>query len=1465
MQNPTSNPNQAIALRLEAARRDLLDLGLRNSLLNFHSKGARSIEVMDELPVEIFRMLVREKKALTFLGDAAKDRARAARNPAQPALFELAPSTGEREAPRPDVAPANPEASTIPPDGLEAPQFSFPPPGLHQTGTTSTGFPAPGQSKPGSVQNGWDLSAPAQHISSQTTAPDGTMVLPGSNGTELHRRYTDSKLQTTLSTDDLQKRLLKIFYDARTSIEDQGVNILYLALGMLEWYEADSSEQLRRAPLLLIPVEIVRKDVRDRFTLRYTEEDLGHNLSLENKLKADFGLTLPHLPELEKLELEPYYTEVEQAVTGPRRWRVDRQAISLGFFSFAKQVLYKDLDPAGWPEGESPLEHPILNGLFLGGLAEPANPIPEGASLDRYLTPADLNLVLDADSSQVLALVDVNHGRNLVIHGPPGTGKSQTITNLIAQALGEGKTVLFVAEKMAALEVVKRRLDSLGLGEACLELHSHKAKKKAVLDNLARTLNPSSRPTLDSFEQELALLTANRDRLNDYTAAVNTPVHDSRKTPFQILGEIIRLNRVQSSQSLPRLPFNGPREWSWSEYVRLKALVEELAGLFRAIGAPVRHPFWGSQRATLGLRERQELLEALREALAAVEQLRLTSERVALPLKLPVPERPWEFRLSPLLQASPPLYGLNLDAPEWLDQAGPLQQLLSLGPQLTGLYRQYESLVRPEAWTQDLTTLKESLEKYGPKFWRGLAGPYRKAKAHLASLLTGPLPAEAGQLALVNDLIKAQQLRATWDSTQGLGAFLYRVNWQGLNSDWPGLAAQAAFAAQLHQAVRQGEGPASLFSFLVAQPDLSLFKQSLLDFDLAIAAHLNATRQVVDLLELDETSRFGQAGPLQVQPYAAQLKVLSDWQTYLGHWPEMVSYNDLARRCQEAGLEAYTRAADSWPEAGQFLETTFEKNWLEGLLDLAYRERRPLNLFQREGHEQVISQFRRLDRQIMDHNRAKLALLNARKVGKVWQSTEKASLAQLRVLKREIEKKTRHIAIRKLLKTAGPVVQAIKPVFMMSPLSVAAYLTPGEMKFDLVIFDEASQVRPADAFGAILRGNQLVVAGDDRQLPPSSFFERLTQDGGAASEDDEFDEELASANTSGDFESILTLFKTVTQPRMLRWHYRSRHESLIAVSNSEFYENKLIIFPSPDNARLHNGLIYHHLPQATYDRSKSRTNQAEAQAVAQAVMAHARQHPELTLGVGTFSMAQRAAVVEQLELLRREDSSNESFFTAYPDEPFFVKNLENIQGDERDVILISIGYGRDTTGKVTLNFGPLTTKGGERRLNVLISRARQRCEVFTNLTDDDLDLNRTTSEGVKALKTFLKYARTGDLQAGPLPTGRPSDSPFEDEVRLALEARGHRVAAQVGQAGFFIDLAVIDPEQPGRYLLGIECDGATYHSALSARDRDRLRQQVLEGLGWKIHRVWSTDWFSNPGREIERLEEAIKASRQVTV
>jgi very-short-patch-repair endonuclease len=399
-------------------------------------------------------------------------------------------------------------------------------------------------------------------------------------------------------------------------------------------------------------------------------------------------------------------------------------------------------------------------------------------------------------------------------------------------------------------------------------------------------------------------------------------------------------------------------------------------------------------------------------------------------------------------------------------------------------------------------------------------------------------------------------------------------------------------------------------------------------------------------------------------------------------------------------------------------------------------------------------------------------------------------------------------------------------------------------------------VRPVDALGAIARCRQVVVVGDERQLPPTAFFSKLTSDG-----DDEEDDDDATTRVAL-VESILGLCSAGGVPeRMLRWHYRSKHESLIAVSNREFYDNQLYIVPSPVTESSSLGLRFHHVPQGTFDVGGTRTNRVEARAVAAAVMSHAATNPELSLGVVAFSAAQRRAIVDELEILRRQSEKTEGFFAAaHPNEPFFAKNLENVQGDERDVMFISVGYGRNQQGRMLMRFPTLGSEGGERRLNVLITRAKRRCEVFSSITDEDIDLERAHGKGVAAFKQFLRYARTGDLDISRM-TSREFDSIFEEQVADALTEHGYLVRQQVGQSGFFVDLAVIDPERPGRYVIGIECDGAAYHSSRSARDRDRLRQAVLEDHGWTIHRIWSTDWFKSPNAQLRQTIEAIESAR----
>ncbi|MFC1944557.1 DUF3320 domain-containing protein [Chloroflexota bacterium] len=434
----------------------------------------------------------------------------------------------------------------------------------------------------------------------------------------------------------------------------------------------------------------------------------------------------------------------------------------------------------------------------------------------------------------------------------------------------------------------------------------------------------------------------------------------------------------------------------------------------------------------------------------------------------------------------------------------------------------------------------------------------------------------------------------------------------------------------------------------------------------------------------------------------------------------------------------------------------------------------------------------------------------------------------------------------------GGLIQKIKPCFMMSPLSIAQFLEPRTARFDVIVFDEASQVRPEDALGALLRGNQVVVMGDTKQLPPTSFFDHIVE----GTDDQEQDQPASVAEV----ESILHQCKRCFLTKTLRWHYRSKHESLVAVSNQEFYDNQLLLYPSPIDKSEHLGLKFVHLPSTTYDRGRSSLNRGEARVVAEAALEHYRKFPDKSLGIGAFNIKQQQAILEEVELQIRLHPEMEQFFKSDRREHFFVKNLETIQGDERDVIFLSIGFGFNESGRLTLNFGPLNKDGGQRRLNVLITRARERCVVFSNFRASDLSIDATAPFGIRALKVFLEYAESGNLRS-EVPGG-DTESPFEDAVRDSLRSRGYEVCTQVGCAGFRVDLAVVDPESPGHYLLGIECDGRKYHTSPVARDRDRLRQQILEDLGWYIYRIWSTDWYRNRDETEQKLLDAVEQIRR---
>ncbi len=1348
----------AIAGKLDKARKELLDLGLRNPLLNYRALKARGLGIVDEQPVSVFRILVREGKTMSFIPTKERN---------DEGLFEQPDELTEEER---------------------------------------------------------------------------------------QAHYNDLRLQTPYDSARLQSRLRMTYQASRTFIEEQGVNSLYLALGMICWYDADSSQEKRRAPLVLIPVELERANAKERFYLNYRGEEIGANLSLVAKLKSEFGIDLPSFPESDDLDLPTYFDAIERAVEGQTRWSVERDAIALNLFSFAKFLMFRDLDEAIWAEDSKPSDHALIKALLQDGFREPPLTITEDDHLDQHIEPLGLNQVVDADSSQMLAMLAASQGRNLIIQGPPGTGKSQTITNLIAEAIGKGKKVLFVAEKMAALEVVKRRLDKIGLGDACLELHSHNTNKKALLGELGRTLN-LGKPALKSIEGEISLLTETQHKLNSYCEAVNTAVGNSGVTPYDAYGGMLKIRRLYPEVKLPQFNLPEMTLWRGSEYHRKRAITAEMQHRLVAIGFLKEHPFRGSKIKVLMPSEQERLEDLCLIAWQSTARLRDKAKGLANLLGLPIPQVRKDIevlcRAARRAMDAPELQGIQLRTGDWQARGDEIRTLITAGLRLSQLHTRFNTILIPEAWEQDLLETRQHLVNYGNKWWKLLSRDYRRARNRLAGLCQTEAPKEIEKkIELVDAVLEARRHQAVVRQFQNLGAALFGAQWQGEKSDWNVLTKLFEWIMALYKDIGDGQLPEGLLIFLAGNTRIAGLESVIAEVETALNIHFHHTREVASIFNLDENLRFGANERLEDQALEVQEKLFDDWSAALPRLHEIAAFNLQAEIFQQEGLTELLRVIDAWPAASQHLVNAFEWNWFEKLLTTAFLERPALAAFHGESQTQAVNQFRQLDRLVTEHNRLRLAFTH-------WQRLpQQNGSGQIAVLRRELEKRSRHFPIRKLMKDAGNAVQAIKPVFMMSPLSIANYLAPDSIGFDLVIFDEASQVKPIDALGAILRGQQIVVVGDSKQMPPTSFFDSLIQ-GGDGDEEDE--------SVTANIESILGLCKAQGMPeRMLRWHYRSRHESLIAVSNYEFYENRLIVFPGNNQQSEQFGLVYHHLPHTVYDKGKSRTNAQEAAAVAQAVMNFARTQlrqpaeERQSLLVAAFSVAQTNAIWDRLEMLK--DASCKEFFAPGRHEPFDVKNLENVQGDERDVIFISFGYGRDETGQVSMNFGPLNRDGGERRLNVLITRARRRCEIFTNLTDQDIDLTRTDSRGVRALKSFLAYARTKQLDI-PQETGRGTDSPFEDGVKAALESEGYQVRTQVGSAGFFIDLAIVDAKKPGAYLLGIECDGAMYHSSRSARDRDRLRQQVLEGLGWRIHRIWSTDWFRNPMRELKRVVTAIQEAQ----
>jgi very-short-patch-repair endonuclease/DNA polymerase III delta prime subunit len=1363
--------------QLQDARQKLLDLTMFNRLLNFRPTKTNSIRVIDEIPREIYNVLVLQEKTMKFIPKPKTQK------------FDTTTDNDEQDQENEISNSSEDEASKL-----------------------------------------WDLPP---------------------LDTELADRYIDSFLQTPLESDDLQKKLFHISQHSRSVLEDQGYTILYLALGFLEWTESPSSNQSRRAPLILVPVELTRTKVGTSFKLCWTGEDIFTNISLQAKLNEQ-SITLPSFEMSdEKNDIANYFQDVVNATSVKPEWKV-LSDIYLGFFSFTKFVMYKDIDLKCWPEGKSPANQPLIREIFNPSDIQTGSGFSEN-EVDKKLNMHDLYHVMDADPSQIAVIEDVKAGRNLVVEGPPGTGKSQTITNIIAELLATGKTVLFVSEKMAALEVVKSRLDQVGLGDFCLELHSRKSNKKEVLKELERTISRPA-PRSISLDEDYDKLDAIKTELNTYAETLNEPFGKLGQSIFTLF--CMKENALQHfadvERTMPRIKIFNIEECNQSELNDAVSALADIAEVLSFVKPISNNPWRGCMPSIILPSDEIEIEQKITECKKSLSVLNTAINQMAKTCAIHQPttlqELQFAISAAKVIASSKPVDRDVLLNQEWNspNDVAPIiiQKVETLQNQQSLILSKFTA----DALDQDINSMLKEYKDFSSKFFifKIFNSNYFKLKHAISSLYNDVCPKSTEKTLLdLEELRSYIQLRMEFKEFDQAGQALFGLHWQSEESDPQILQSFANWIVSFRQLLLNDAFNEQVIDILSTGISQEQVEKTIVDVNNAKELFIEEYDQLAQYISADYELVFGtHADNISFNDFAHRFEIWESTLPQLQRWALFVTRRKVCQNTIAAPIIETINTDLLEPED---IIPCFKGNFADDLLRCAFIERPILANFIGELHENKINNFMELDRKLIVQNRQRLAYMLYQNQPHNLVNASKNS--EVGILLGEFNRKRKHMPIRKLMSLTGGLIQKIKPCFMMSPLSIAQFLDPKTINFDVVIFDEASQVKPEDALGAFLRGDQGVVIGDTRQLPPTSFFDHIIE----SNEGNDPEQIIPIA----DVESILHLCKRSFQTKTLRWHYRSRHESLVAVSNQEFYDNQLVIYPSPIDNPDYLGLKLMYLPDTIYDRGHSSINRKEAIAVAKATIDHYRQFPDKSLGVGTFNIKQQQAILEEVDLQLREHPEMEKYYKSNCHEHFFVKNLETIQGDERDVILLSIGFGFDKFRRLNLNFGALNNEGGERRLNVLITRAREQCIVFSNFHARDLPLNANASFGLRALKVFLDFAENRNLHSIEA-TGEDTDSPFEDAVYNFLRDYGYEVHKQIGCAGYKVDLAIVDSRSPGCYLLGIECDGAKYHSSPVARERDRLRQQILENLGWKIYRVWSTDWYRNRTESERKLLDAVE-------
>ena len=1262
------------------------------------------------------------------------------------------------------------------------------------------------------------------------------------NSKILSEDVKNNRLRSLHSEVKLEKELVKLYRKAKNTLEETGANSLFIALGFLKWYDPKSPTMERFAPILLLPVDLVRLSAKKGYYIRARDEEIQINISLIEYLKQSFGIDASMLYTIPKDEhgadVRKVLTNMRRMIMQMKNWDVYEEA-SIGVFSFSKFVMWNDLVH----HSEELKKNKIVKSLIEGSYSNPRD------ETFNYLTRKDdeetrVYAPLSSDGSQTEAILATSSDKSFVLHGPPGSGKSQTITNMISHALATGKSVLFVAEKMAALNVVQNRLASLGLDDFCLEVHSNKGQKKDILKQLENSFELHKEVKGTNWERKFEEVKALKKELNKYV----DELHQRTSLGQSVFEMIETYSKIAAPEELIEFEKEAVMQMDEIKLRRTKQIIEELEVISKACGRVKDNPWLGIKQTHYSL----SLHDALKAELTGIQSekeklLSLDRSLGDLGFSHSLKDHSWYlfiYKMIPFLHNLPDAELKLIGEEQFESVKSEINKVIRAGESHDEAKGKLEDRFDPSIFKLDAETLLQNFRVAENSWFLQEMLDKMKIKKELKKYLKAKDKIETDEIeTIIKTIREIQEKKEILIQHSNVMNQYFPNLWNEdeASGDWIGIDNAVQWMTDVREAIKE------------LQPSQEWLSQN--------ARNLHAHKKEFMSSKLKEEMENYTTGFQKTMKHwdAIEKELLledfhepsrPDWADYSSKKARSLidALPLLKDNCQLAGVIQKAEEASLVNVTKPYLAGKLENDeLLSSYLYAFYRiridgeisARDDLSQFSKISFENKVDKFHAFDEELSELTKLEVYVKLMARVPDLMNNSIQTS--EPGILAKAIKSKGRGIAIRQLFDRTKTLLPKIKPCMLMSPLSVAQYLEPSFPKFDLVIFDEASQLPTSEAIGAMGRGKNVVVVGDPKQLPPTDFF-------GTKQEEENFDLQ--------DMESILDDSLAVQLPQKhLRWHYRSEHESLISFSNSHFYDNKLVTFPSIDD--IHSRVSFVNV-KGTYDRGKTRQNKMEAEAIVNEMFLRLL-NPETqgeSIGVVTFSQPQQTLIEDMIDERLREDPALEKYFTDEVKDPVFVKNLENVQGDERDIILFTVGYGPDQEGNVSLNFGPLNRDGGWRRLNVAVSRAKKEMVIFASMEPDQINLSKTNAEGVRSLRSFMEFAKRGKIptpMGNQTKTNKTNSNVIIPKIKDALELHGYQVETNVGHSDFKVDLAVVDKNNKEKYLAAIQVDGHRYASFTATRDRIKLGETMLRKLGWHTIKVWSVEWWHNEEKQIDDL------------